>query len=99
MPSALLRNRLGEYEALGRRMGICGVEAYLARISRREVILVYVEVEDPDQALRLLAALEEPFEKWLKERLRELDGYDLGRWRIGSSPELVFDRPGSSKLP
>src|SRR4051794_45678 len=39
----LLGERLGEYEGLGRRLGVRGVRVYLARTSRREVIVAYVE--------------------------------------------------------
>ncbi len=91
----MLGDRLGEYEGLGRRLGVRGVRAHLARTSRREVIVAYVEAEDPEEAFRRLVASEEPFAEWFKEKLAELHGYDLRR-RIGSSPELIFEHPGDS---
>jgi hypothetical protein len=92
-------DRLCEYEGLGRHLGIRGVRVYLARTSRREVILAYVEAEDPEEAFRRLVASEEPFAEWFKEKLAELHGYDLGRPRIGSSPELIFEHQGDSGGP
>lgn len=92
----LLGDRLGEYEALGRRLSVRGVRVYLARTSRREVILAYVEAADPEGAFRRLVASEEPFAGWFKEKLAELHGYDLGRLRLGPSPELIFEHPGDS---
>ena len=65
----LLGDCLGDYEGLGRRLGIRGVRAYLARTSRREVIVAYVESEDPEEAFRRLVASEEPFVEWFKEKL------------------------------
>jgi len=92
----LLGDRLGEYEGLGRRLGIRGVRVYLARTTRREVIMAYVEVEDPEEAFGRLVALEEPFAEWFKEKLMELHGYYLGRQHMGSSPELIFEHPEDS---
>src|ERR687889_1094515 len=83
----LLGDRLGDYEGLGRRLGIRGVRVYLARTSRREGILAYVESEDPEEAFRRVVASEEPFVEWFKEKLAELHGYDLGRSRRGPLPE------------
>jgi len=94
----LLENRLGEYEALERHMGIRRLRVYLARISRRDVILAYVEAIDPAEAFRRLVASEEPFAGWFKEKLAELNGYDLRR-RVGPSPELIFEHPGDSGGP
>ena len=95
----LLGDRLGEYEALGRRLGVRGVRVYLAWTSRREVILAYVEAEDPEEAFRRLVASEEPFAEWFKEKLVELHGYDLRCPRIRPSPELIFEHPGGSGGP
>ena len=45
------------------------MRVYLARTSRREVIVAYVESEDPEEAFRRLVASEEPFVEWFKEKL------------------------------
>ena len=95
----LLGDCLGEYEGLGRRLGIRGVRVYLTRMSLREVIVAFVEAEDPEEAFRRLVASEEPFTKWFKEKLVELHGYDLRRPRTGSSTELIFKQRGDSGGP
>ena len=95
----LLGDRLGEYEGIGRRLGIRGVRVYLVRTSRREVILAYVEAEEPEEAFRRLVASEEPFAEWFEEMLAELHGYDLGGPRMRPSPELIFEHPGDSGGP
>ena len=95
----LLGDRLCEYEGLERHLGIRGVRVYLARTSRREVILAYVEAEDPEEAFRRLVASEEPFAEWFKEKLMELHGYDLRRPRMRVSPELIFEHQGDSGGP
>jgi hypothetical protein len=95
----LLGDRLGEYKGLGRRLGIRGVRVYLTRMSLREVIVAFVEAEDPEEAFRRLVASEEPFTEWFKEKLVELHDYDLRRPRTGSSTELIFEHRGDSGGP
>jgi hypothetical protein len=92
----LLEDHLREYEALGRHMGIRRVRVYLVRISRWDVILAYVEVKDPAVAFQRLVASEDPFAGWLKEKLAELNCYELRGRRVGASPELIFEHPAAS---
>ena len=94
----LLEDHLGEYEALGRHLGIRRVRVYLARSPRWSVILAYVEAESPEEAFRRLAASEDPFAGWLKERLAELNGYELRR-DVRLAPELIFEHPRDSGNP
>jgi hypothetical protein len=95
----LLEDHLGEYEALGRHLGIRRVRVYLVRMPGWDVISAYVEAENLEEAFRRLVALEEPFTEWFKEKLMELHGYDMGRQRMGSSPELIFEHPEDSGGP
>ena len=92
----LLEYRVGEYEALGRHMGIRRVRVYLVRMPRWDVILAHVEARDPAEAFQRLMASEDPFAGWLKEKITELNGCDMNLLRRVSSPELIFDHPGDS---
>jgi len=94
----LLEDHLGEYEALGRHLGIRRVSVYLVRMPRWDVILACVEVEDLAEAFQRLVASEESFAGGFKEKLAELNGYDLRR-RVGLSPELIFEHPRDSGRP
>ena len=58
------------------------------------MILAYAEAIDPGEAFRRLVASEGPFAGWLKEKITEINGCDVNRLRKGSSPELIFERPG-----
>src|SRR5688572_23986450 len=73
----LREDRLGEYEALKRHLGIRRARVYLVQMPRWDVILACVAVEDPQEAFRRLVASEEPFAGWVKEKLAELSGYDV----------------------
>ena len=90
----LLEDRLGEYEALERYLGIRRVRVYLLRMSGWDVIVAYAEAIDPAEAFQRLMASEDPFAGWLKEKIKELNGCDVNGPRKGSSPELIFEHPG-----
>jgi hypothetical protein len=62
----------------------------LMRTRDSEMVIAYFEAQDPQQALARLAASEEPFDMWLKEKLKEFHGCDLARLKRGLYPELVF---------
>jgi hypothetical protein len=92
----LLEDHLGEYEALGRHLGIRRVRVYLVRMPRWDVILAHVETSDPAEAFRQFMASRNPFVGWLKEKITELNGCDVNRPRRVPSPELIFEHPGTS---
>jgi hypothetical protein len=79
-----------EYEDLRRRLGVRAERVWLIQESCGEVALAYAEVEAPEEVIRRLAASEEPFDAWFKEKLLELHGYDLDGPRPRAEPELVF---------
>jgi alkanesulfonate monooxygenase SsuD/methylene tetrahydromethanopterin reductase-like flavin-dependent oxidoreductase (luciferase family) len=92
-----------EYEDLRRRLGVRAERVWLMQESCGEVALAYAEVEAPEEVIRRLAASEEPFDAWFKEKLLELHGYDSTDRVRGPSPSwssptvlgiLFQDRPG-----
>jgi DNA repair photolyase len=95
----LLEEHLGEYEALGRHLGIRRVRVYLVRMPRWDVILAHVEAKDLAEAYQRLMASEDPFAGWLKEKITELNGCDANRLRRRSSAELIFEHPGGTRGP
>jgi hypothetical protein len=81
--------RLSEYEVLRRRLGIHDESVWLARAKGGQpVAVVHLEVEDPGRMASALAASEEPFDLWFKERLLDCHGRDLASGRAGA--ELIF---------
>ena len=93
-----------EYEDLRRRLGVRAVRVWLVQGACGEVALTCAEAEAPEEVIRRLAASEEPFDAWFKEKLLELHGYDLDEPHPRPEPELVLafgprhffqDRPGS----
>ncbi len=95
----LLEDHLSEYEALGRHLGIRRVKVYLARTPRWDMILAYVEAENPEEVFRRLVVSEDPFAGWFKEKLAGLHGCELRGRRTKRPPELIFEYPGDSGGP
>jgi hypothetical protein len=86
----LAGSRSQEYATLKQRLGILTERVWLMRRRDSETVIAYFEAQDPQQALTRLVGSEEPFDLWLKEKLREFHGCDLARLREGWYPEMVF---------
>ncbi|MDQ3926536.1 MAG: hypothetical protein M3272_06075 [Actinomycetota bacterium] len=85
----VVEERLSEYEGLRRRLGIHNESVWLARAKAGQTaMVVYLETEDPERIASVLAASEEPFDLWFKERLLECDGRDPAPRRTAA--ELIF---------
>lgn len=68
--------RLREYEASRRRLGI-GHEVFrVVPGTDGDQVAVYFEAKDPARAAGLWEASEDPFDQWLRERVREIHGTD-----------------------
>ena len=79
-----------EYEDLRRRLGVRAERVWMVQAACGEVALAHLEVEAPGEAIQRLAASEEPFDAWFREKLLELHGYDLVGSGPRPEPELVF---------
>ena len=81
-------SRYEEYAQSRRRLGVTAVSLWLApKPSGGGVAIVYLEAEDPEQALREIAASNAPFDSWYGKQMRRLFGMDLERVAGG---ELLF---------
>ena len=83
-------SRRAEYEESRRRLGITRELEWLAQAPRGEVVIVYLEVEHPEQLLTKLATSQEPFDCWLRKQLLELHGLDLAQMLERSTRELIL---------
>ncbi len=99
----VVEERLREYEGLRRRLGIRNESVWLTRTKGGEAAMVYLEAEEPERIVPALAASEEPFDLWFKERLLECHGRDLVRAPGRAAAKLIFayqdvseDRPLAS---
>ncbi|CAA9457128.1 MAG: hypothetical protein AVDCRST_MAG02-2466 [uncultured Rubrobacteraceae bacterium] len=83
-------SRFGDYERMRLRFGIHAVRVWLQRTRCGELAVVHMEVNDPLEALLMLAGPEEIFEGWLKRKIGEFHGVDVARASVKATPELIF---------
>ncbi len=95
----LAGSRREEFTELRRRMGITAQRVWLLRMRRREMVVLYLECEEPRTIAARLAASTEPFDLWLKARLADFHGCDFARVHSGWFPELVFGDEDAERRP
>ena len=87
--------RFEEYEDSRRRLDISAESIWFApKRSGGGVAVVWLEAEDPEQALHKLvaelAASETSFDSWLKREIHELFGCDFAKLLRAARSELLF---------
>jgi hypothetical protein len=82
--------RRSEYEESRRRLGITDERAWIQSTPAGEMVLVYVEAEDPQRALRGMAESQEPFDAWFRQYIREAHGVDITKEQA-PPPESAFE--------
>jgi hypothetical protein len=84
-------SRHEEHAESRRRLGVSTESVWLApKPSGGGVAIVYLEAEDPEWALRELAASDTPFDSWYGTEMRRLFGFDLARLPRVAGGELLF---------
>jgi hypothetical protein len=86
----IAEERLHEYEDLRQRLGLHNESVWLARTQEAETAVVYLEAGDAERVVSTLAASEEPFDLWFKERLLKLHGPALARNLRKAAAGLLF---------
>ncbi len=80
-----------EYVRSRKRLSISAEFVWLvSKPSGGGMAIVYLEAEDPERALRELAASEAPFDSWYGTQMRKLFGFDLARLERVAGGELLF---------
>jgi hypothetical protein len=83
--------RYEEYAQSRRSLGILAESVWLApKPSGGGVAVVFLEAEDPERALRELAASETPFDSWYGKEMRRLFGRDFARLARVAGGEPLF---------
>jgi hypothetical protein len=97
-------SRYEEYAQSKRRLGVSTESVWFApNASGGGVAIVYLEAEDPEQALRELAASDASFDSWYGTQMHRLFGMDLAGFPRVAPGELLFawrdDVPGEHEEP
>jgi len=87
---ALEGSRCHQYEELHKRLHVTNELTWLAEMPQGDMVIVYLEADDPEGMIQDLAASNLPFDCWFKEQLLELYGLDVQKHRAKQLNELVF---------
>ena len=82
--------RRQEFEDFHRRVGLTAERWYLQSAPQGELFILTLE-GDPLGAVAKLGASDHPFDRWFKERAREVHGVDFNQPLPGPPPEQVFE--------
>jgi hypothetical protein len=74
-----------------RRAGITREGVWIQAAPGGPVTIVYLEADDVDAALRLLAGSAEPFDRWFRAQVRRAHGQPLDAGVTGTEAVLDFD--------
>ncbi|HEX9926248.1 MAG TPA: hypothetical protein VGD99_26560 [Anaerolineae bacterium] len=80
-----------EYEESRRRLGISEERTWIAETVNGNVAVVAVTAVQPEQVLARLAASDLAVDRWYREQLLALQGFDLTKALSRASPELVLE--------
>ena len=84
-------SREEEYVGSRRRLGVSTESVWLVpKPCGGGMAVVYLEAEDPERALRELAASEAPFDSGYSRGMRKLFGFDLARLERVAGGELLL---------
>ncbi len=79
-----------EYEESRRRLGITEERAWIQSTPMGEMVLVYLEAEDPQRALQGMAESQEPFDVWFRQYIQDAHGVDITTEQA-PPPESAFE--------
>jgi hypothetical protein len=83
-------SRRDEFEGFHRRVGLSKEQWFLQQTPQGEVIVLVLE-GDPAGAMGKFSASNEPFDVWLRDRVKRIHGVDFGQPLPAAPPELVFE--------
>jgi hypothetical protein len=85
----VMGSRRREFEESQARLGIS--RETWALTPGGDSVLVWFEAPDIDKAFTTLAQSDEPFDVWFRERVLEINGFDLAAPSDEAPPEVVVD--------
>jgi hypothetical protein len=83
--------RLREFEESERKIRITRESWHLQNTPMGDLMIAYVEGDNPGQSLGMFVASAAPFDRWFKEQVRSFCGVDLNQPPSGPPSEVMFD--------
>jgi len=86
----LAESRLDQFEASCRQAEITQVQVRLVQLLHGELMLMTLHTQKPQQTLQELATSRRPFDRWLREQLQALLGWNLQEVLADPQGDLIF---------
>jgi hypothetical protein len=83
-------SRREQCEAFCQHVEITQVQVWVMQLSRSELLFMTLQTQEPQQALAELAISARPFDRWLREQLQLLLGWNLQEVLPGQHHDLIF---------
>jgi hypothetical protein len=83
-------SRREQFEASCRQAGITEVQVWMVQLLRGELLLMAVNMQEPQQTLQELATSALPFDRWLREQFQVLLGWNVQDVLPGQQHDLIF---------
>ena len=91
----LAGSRWEQFEVCFRQARITQVQFWVLQLQRGELLFMTLHMQEPQQALLELATSARPFDRWLREQLQLLLGWNLQEILPGQHHGLIFTWSGS----
>ena len=79
-----------QFAAVCQHAGITQVQVRLQQLLHSELLLVSVQMQEPQQTREALARSQSPFAHWLREQLRALLGWDVQEVLVDPPADLLL---------
>jgi hypothetical protein len=83
--------RRNEYEASRHRLGLTTDRLYLQHTPQGALLIVYGEMDQPEQISERLATSQDPFDVWFRQQVQDIHGVDLTQPPPGPPPEQILE--------
>jgi hypothetical protein len=82
--------RPDQFAAVCQQAGITQVQVRLLQLLHSELLLVAVQMQEPQQTREALASSQFPFAHWLREQMQGLMGWDVQEVLADTPSDLLF---------
>jgi len=90
-------SRREPFEVSCQQAGITQVHVRLVQTLRGELMLMKVHTREPNHILQELASSQRPFDRWLREQLQGLLGWNVQEILVDAQGDLIFAWTGERR--
>ena len=89
-------SRRDQFEASCRQAGISQMQVWIVQLLHGELLLMTLNTQEPQQTLKALATSDYPFDRWVRQQVQGLLGWNVQDVLPGPQSDLIFSWPSDS---